>query len=64
MAYPKLSIHIVTWNSMRFLPDLLESIMGQTYKDFNVLVIDNASTDKVEGFLGSSTLDCLHSQCP
>ncbi|MEK7620156.1 MAG: glycosyltransferase family 2 protein [Patescibacteria group bacterium] len=51
MAYPKLSIHIVTWNSMRFLPDLLESIMGQTYKDFNVLVIDNASTDKVEGFL-------------
>lgn len=51
MAYPKLSIHIVTWNSMRFLPDLLESIMGQTYRDFNVLVIDNASSDGIEAFL-------------
>lgn len=51
MAYPKLSIHIVTWNSMRFLPDLLKSIMGQTTRDFNVLVIDNASTDRVEAFL-------------
>jgi len=51
MTYPSVSIHIVTWNSMRFLPDLLESIMGQTYKDFNVLIIDNASTDGVEAFL-------------
>lgn len=36
---------------MRFLPDLLESIMGQTFKDFNVLIIDNGSTDGVETFL-------------
>ncbi|MBI4435722.1 glycosyltransferase family 2 protein [Candidatus Uhrbacteria bacterium] len=46
-----MSIHIVTWNSMRFLPDLLKTIMGQTYRDFNVLVIDNASTDGVEAFV-------------
>ncbi|NQV89798.1 glycosyltransferase family 2 protein [Candidatus Uhrbacteria bacterium] len=51
MTYPSISIHIVTWNSMRFLPDLLESIMGQTYRDFNVLIIDNASTDGIESFL-------------
>lgn len=51
MSYHKLSINIVVWNSMRFLPDLLESIMEQTYKDFNVLVIDNGSTDGVEAFL-------------
>ena len=51
MSYPTVSVHIVTWNSMRFLPDLLESIMGQTYKDFNVLIIDNASTDGVESFI-------------
>lgn len=36
---------------MRFLPDLLKSIMSQTYKDFNVLIIDNGSTDGVEAFL-------------
>ncbi|TAL49694.1 glycosyltransferase family 2 protein, partial [Patescibacteria group bacterium] len=31
--------------------DLLKSIMDQTYRDFNVLVIDNASSDGVERFL-------------
>lgn len=51
MPYPCVSIHIVTWNSMRFLPDLLESIMEQTYSDFNVLVIDNGSTDGIEAFV-------------
>lgn len=51
MKYPKLSIHIVTWNSLVFLPELLESIMAQTYKQFNVLIIDNGSTDGTERFL-------------
>ena len=34
--YPKISINIVAWNSMRFLPDLLASIDKQTFRDFNV----------------------------
>ena len=51
MSEASVSIHIVVWNSMEFLPDLLKSIMGQTYRDFNVLVIDNASSDGVEAFL-------------
>lgn len=36
---------------MDFLPDLLRSIFQQTYRDFSVLVIDNASTDGVEEYL-------------
>ncbi len=51
MAYPRLSVHIVTWNSMAFLPELLASLEAQTYKDFQVLLIDNASTDGVEAFV-------------
>ncbi|MBI5369722.1 glycosyltransferase family 2 protein [Candidatus Uhrbacteria bacterium] len=47
----RLSIHIVAWNSMRFLPDLFKSLREQTYQDFTVLVIDNGSTDGVEAFL-------------
>lgn len=36
---------------MDFLPDLLRSIKQQTWKDFSVLIIDNASTDGVEEFV-------------
>lgn len=47
----RVSINIVSWNSMEFLPDLLETIMRQTFQDFNVLVIDNGSNDGVGDFL-------------
>jgi len=42
----KVSIQIVTWNSLRFLPDCLESIFNQTWRDFSVLIIDNNSHDQ------------------
>ncbi len=38
-------IQIVTWNSRKFLPYCFESLQKQTYNDFGVLIIDNASTD-------------------
>ncbi len=47
----KVSIHIVSWNSLKFLPDCLKSIFSQTYKNFSVLVIDNASNDGTIEFL-------------
>lgn len=49
--YPRVSIHIVAYNSMDFLPELLKSIFAQTFQDFNVLVVDNASSDGVATFL-------------
>src|SRR3989338_1155522 len=51
MSDPIISIHIVTWNSMRFLPELLKSIAEQTFKDVNILIIDNASSDGIETFV-------------
>jgi GT2 family glycosyltransferase len=48
---PKLSLHIVIWNSLADLPDLFESIENQTYKDFVVRVVDNASSDGAEKWL-------------
>ncbi|MBI2473032.1 glycosyltransferase family 2 protein [Candidatus Uhrbacteria bacterium] len=51
MNDPIISLHIVTWNSMRFLPDLLSSIKEQTFKEINILIIDNASSDGVEDFV-------------
>jgi len=48
---PKLSLHLVAWNSLSDLPDLFESIENQTYKNFVVRVVDNGSGDGVEKWL-------------
>ncbi len=42
---PEVSILIVLWNSGRFLPRCLESLAHQTDTDFEVLLLDNCSTD-------------------
>jgi len=41
----RVSINIVSWNGMKFLPEALETIFNQTYKDFQVVIVDNGSTD-------------------
>ncbi len=46
MNTPKISIQIVTWNSEKFISDCLASIFAQTYRNFSVLMIDNASVDE------------------
>ncbi|MCK4968463.1 MAG: glycosyltransferase family 2 protein [Candidatus Aenigmarchaeota archaeon] len=47
----KVLIQIVTWNSLRWLHDCLDSIFAQTYRDFSVLLIDNASHDQTIEYL-------------
>jgi len=47
----RIAINIVTWNSMKYLPEALASIYGQTYRDFFVLVIDNGSGDGTPEFV-------------
>lgn len=51
MAYPRLSVQIVAWNSLAYLPELLASLEAQTFQDFQILLIDNASTDGLEAFV-------------
>jgi len=43
---PKLvSINILTYNGQKYIEDCLKSVLAQTYKDVEILVIDNASVD-------------------
>lgn len=42
---PKLSVLIPTYNRAHFLPETLDSVLGQTFRDLEVLVVDNASSD-------------------
>jgi GT2 family glycosyltransferase len=39
------SVTIVTWNSARYLRECLTSIQRQDYRDIEVIILDNASTD-------------------
>lgn len=42
---PTFSICIPNYNYGRYLGETLESVLAQTYADFEVVVVDNASTD-------------------
>jgi glycosyltransferase involved in cell wall biosynthesis len=46
MQEPFFSIIIPTLNEEKFLPRLLESLAKQTYRDFEVIVVDGKSKDK------------------
>lgn len=43
---PKLSIGIPVFNGQEFLPELLDSLLAQTFRDFEILICDNASRDQ------------------
>jgi glycosyltransferase involved in cell wall biosynthesis len=43
---PKLSIGIPVFNGEEFLPELLDSLLAQTFRDFEILICDNASSDR------------------
>src|SRR5262249_31437215 len=43
---PKLSIGLPVYNGERFLPESLDHLLGQTYSDFEIVIDDNASTDR------------------
>jgi len=42
---PKVSIIIPSYNYARFIKETLESVFSQTYKDFEVILVDDGSTD-------------------
>jgi glycosyltransferase involved in cell wall biosynthesis len=47
-AVPRLSIGLPVYNGENFLAESIESLLGQTYADFELIISDNASTDGTE----------------
>jgi len=45
---PKVSICIPTYNRKDYLQETLESIFVQTYKDYEIVIVDDGSTDGTE----------------
>ena len=50
---PLLTIGLPVFNGENFLTEALESILGQTFQDFELVISDNASTDGTEAICRS-----------
>jgi glycosyltransferase involved in cell wall biosynthesis len=44
---PKVSVIIPAYNAMKFLPETLESVLNQTFSDFDVFIINDGSSDNI-----------------
>jgi glycosyltransferase involved in cell wall biosynthesis len=43
---PRVSIGLPVYNGEKYLVEAIDSILGQTYEDFELIICDNASTDR------------------
>ncbi len=44
-SFPTVSVVIPTYNALKFLPQTIASVMAQTFQDFELLLVDDGSSD-------------------
>ena len=54
---PALSVTVLNYNYGAYLPGCLDSILGQTYRDFELIVIDDCSSDDSLDVIGPYLAD-------
>jgi len=47
-AVPRLTIGLPVYNGEKYLSESIESLLGQTYENFELVISDNASTDNTQ----------------
>lgn len=50
---PAVSVVIATYNRARFLPETIQSVLQQRFRDFELVVVDDGSTDETRQVLSS-----------
>jgi len=53
MSKPKVSVLIPTYNYGNFLSEAIESVLCQSYKNFELIIVDNCSTDNTFDIVNS-----------
>lgn len=48
---PLISVLVLNYNGLKFLPECLDSLRAQTFRDFEVILVDNASHDGSADFV-------------
>lgn len=54
---PAISVVLPTYNHLRFLPDAIADIVAQTRADWELIVVDDGSTDGTPAWLEAARLD-------
>lgn len=55
MKNPKVTVLLPVYNGQKYLKDAIQSILDQSYQDFEFLIINDASTDNSKGVIESFT---------
>lgn len=50
---PLVSVILNNYNYEKFLPEAIESVINQTYKNFELIIVDDGSTDKSRNIIDS-----------
>lgn len=50
---PCVSIVVITYNRLQLLKETLATVLSQTYTDFELIIVDNMSTDGTEQFVST-----------
>lgn len=48
---PKVSVILPTYNHLRFLPPAIDSVLGQDFQDFELVIVNDGSTDGTKEYL-------------
>lgn len=53
MKTPTVSVIMPVWNGARYLNEAVQSVLNQKFKDFELIIVDDASTDETSEILGN-----------
>ena len=48
---PKVSVIVPTYNREKMLPDVIEGVLSQTFKDYELIIVDDGSTDNTKSLV-------------
>ncbi len=55
---PRVSVLLTCYNHLAYLPAALEGVRSQTFRDFEIIAIDDGSTDGTREWLTENATDC------